>query len=116
MNNNRMARRKPSPAESGDEPSFEQALAGLEAIVEAMENEQLPLEELVAQYEKGCNLLDRCESVLQSARQRIELITLRDRGGNEVDAGDEDPALREISPSSGATDATDDDDDDIRLF
>lgn len=108
-----MARRKLTPAESGDEPSFEQALAGLEAIVEAMENEQLPLEELVAQYEKGCRLLDRCESVLQSARQRIELITLRDRGGDD---GDDETATDELAPSSGLTDATDDDDDDIRLF
>ena len=44
-----MARRKPD-AEGGDSapPSFEDALAGLEAIVEAMEHEHLTLEELVA--------------------------------------------------------------------
>jgi exodeoxyribonuclease VII small subunit len=108
-----MARRKLTPAGTGDEPSFEDALAGLEAIVEAMENEQLPLEELVAQYEQGCKLLDRCESVLQSARQRIELITLRDRGADDDD--DEGQPADSHQPS-GPTDATDDDDDDIRLF
>ena len=73
-----MARRKSSHDDDLASPSFEDALAGLESIVEAMEHEQLPLEDLVAYYEKGSILLDRCESLLRSARDRIELITLRD--------------------------------------
>lgn len=106
-----MARRKPS-AEDHDSPSFEDALAGLESIVEAMENEQLPLEELVAHYEKGSALLDRCESILQTARGRIELITLRNRSGHETGTGDPSDS----TPPSGLPDDSDDDDDDIRLF
>ena len=74
-----MARRKTNAEENGDAPSFEQALEGLEAIVEAMEHEQLPLEDLGAYYEKGSALLDRCEQILQAARGRIELITLRNQ-------------------------------------
>ena len=101
-----MARRKTNPEETGEAPSFEQALEGLETIVEAMENEQLPLEELVACYEKGSALLDRCEQILQAARGRIELITLRNQNGNG--------APDELSPPSGSPDASDDDD--IRLF
>jgi len=112
-----MPRRKTTAAPDPDAPTFEEALAGLEAIVEAMENEQLPLEELVAQYEKGSKLLDRCETVLQSARERIELITLRDRGApaDDDESAAEQPGdrLREAAP----VDANDDDDDDdIRLF
>ena len=109
-----MPRRKTNPEEAGDTPSFEEALAGLEAIVEAMEHEQLPLEELVAYYEKGSTLLDRCEAVLQAARGRIELITLRNRneGQDDSEAGD----AAGFSSPSGAPDASDDDDDDIRLF
>lgn len=110
-----MARRKSTAKETPDAPSFEEALAGLESIVEAMEHEQLPLEDLVAYYEKGSALLDRCESILQSARGRIELITLRNQ--NEAESatptrtGDSpDPA----PPSANADDS--DDDDDIRLF
>ena len=72
-----------------------------------MEHEQLPLEELVAYYEKGSALLDRCESVLQSARGRIELITLRNKG--------ETPEPSTFSDSSAASD-DDESDDDIRLF
>ena len=101
-----MPRRKSQPDDESAAPSFEEALAGLEAIVEAMEHEQLPLEDLVAHYEKGSALLDRCESILQSARDRIELITLRNQTDTET----------EISPPSGAPDDSDADDDDIRLF
>jgi exodeoxyribonuclease VII small subunit len=111
-----MARRKTTTDDESAAPSFEDALAGLESIVEAMEHEQLPLEELVAYYEKGSALLDRCESILQSARGRIELITLRNK--NEIEPASEsgtgDPP--DFSLPSGAPDDSDDDDDDIRLF
>jgi exodeoxyribonuclease VII small subunit len=103
-----MARRKTTAGETTEGPSFEDALAGLEAIVEAMEHEQLPLEELVAHYENGSKLLERCEAVLQSARERIELITLRARNEIRDDAADSAP------PSAEPDDS--DDDDDIRLF
>lgn len=108
-----MARRKTNSEETGDALSFEQSLAGLEAIVEAMEHEQLPLEDLVANYEKGSALLDRCEQILQAARGRIELITLRNHNGAAND--DETSAPGVLSPPSGSPDASDDDDD-IRLF
>lgn len=112
-----MARRKTHTEEDPAAPSFEDALAGLEAIVEAMEHESLPLEDLVAYYEKGSALLDRCESILQSARGRIELITLRNHPQSvpEGDSGLDDGA--DFSLPSGPPDASDDDDDnDIRLF
>ena len=105
-----MARRKPSP-ENQDGPSFEDALASLESIVDSMENEQLPLEELVSHYEKGSALLDRCESILQTARGRIELITLRNK--NSLENGTDDAS--DFSPPSGLPDDSADDDD-IRLF
>jgi exodeoxyribonuclease VII small subunit len=109
-----MAKRKTDAGDEPNAPNFEDALAGLESIVEAMEHEQLPLEDLVAYYEKGSALLDRCESILQSARGRIELITLRNK--NEVEADSKTGAPPEMRPLSGAPDDSDDDNDDIRLF
>jgi exodeoxyribonuclease VII small subunit len=109
-----MARRKSTADDEAASPSFEEAIEGLESIVESMEHDQLPLEDLVACYEKGSALLDRCESILQSARGRIELITLRNQNENEASSrnGDSpDPAT-----PSGSPDDSDDDDDDIRLF
>jgi exodeoxyribonuclease VII small subunit len=108
-----MPKRKQDAAEDDSGPHFEEALAGLEAIVEAMENEQLPLEELVANFEKGSALLNRCESILRSARSRIELITLRSQSQeNESITGN--PA--DSTPMSGTPEDSDDDHDDIRLF
>jgi exodeoxyribonuclease VII small subunit len=109
-----MARRKSSTEEEADAPSFEDALAGLESIVEAMEHEQLPLEELVAYYEKGSELLDRCESVLQSARSRIELITLRQKSGIESASESGTSTSPDLNTPSGPPDSSDADD--IRLF
>lgn len=108
-----MARRKTTPDDPASGPSFEDALAGLEAIVEAMENEQLPLEDLVDHYEKGSALLERCESILQSARGRIELITLRNKTETGADTAPSG-GNRDDFPMSGLPD--DSDDDDIRLF
>src|SRR5688572_33363150 len=103
-----MARKKSSPgADPAGEPSFEEALAELEEIVAAMEEEQLPLEELVSRYEKGSKLLARCETVLASARKRLQTISTR------ADAVATETAAAEDDELPGAP-AEHDDDDDIR--
>lgn len=84
--------------------TFEESLAGLEEIVEAMENEELPLEDLVECYEKGSVLLKRCEALLKGARERIELITLGDGEHGGEESGNDD----------GETEGSEEDD--IRLF
>lgn len=105
-----MPARKKLP-ENSDSLSFEDALASIEEIVESMEGDQLPLEDLVTQYEKGSVLLKHCESVLSSARKRIELITL----ANREDSGQE---TAHSSPSStlSENDGVSDEPNDIRLF
>jgi exodeoxyribonuclease VII small subunit len=107
-----MARRKSDP-EGDDTPplDFEAALGGLESIVESMEHAHLSLEELVAHYEKGSSLLARCESILQSARERIELITLRNPNEIGLDAG-----TKTANAPAPPDEPDDDDDNDIRLF
>ena len=107
-----MATRKINPPPEENEPCFEEALAGLEGIVEAMEHEQLPLEDLVSCYERGSALLGRCESLLKAARERIELITLR----NPAEIGlESDPGIPHAARPPSET-ADPDDDNDIRLF
>ncbi len=111
-----MPRKKASNPDDGAAPTFEEALSELEAVVEAMEEEQLPLEELVSHYEKGSTLLKRCESVLKSARDRLELITLRNQDENALDS--RATTLHAAATPPEATELPDDtdDDDDIRLF
>ena len=106
-----MSRRKPTTPGPDNGPSFEDALAELEAIVDEMEDGQLPLEDLIARYEAGSALLKRCESVLKSARERLELITLRNQDENALDSS-EDAGQSPAPPAA----AESDDDDDIRLF
>lgn len=107
-----MARRKSSAEEDdSSQPNFEEALTGLETIVEEMEHEHLALEDLVTHYEKGSALLVRCESILQSARERIELITLRNQNEIPLDA-----ANKTADTAEPPDDSDDDDDNDIRLF
>lgn len=108
------ARRKATSPDAASDPSFEDSLSELEAIVEAMEEEQLPLEDLVNHYEKGSALLKRCENVLKSARERLELITLKNQQENGLDSATIHPHVGAPPQAELETDL--DDDDDIRLF
>lgn len=111
-----MARRKSEEGQNNPPPpNFEEALAGLEAIVEAMEHENLPLEDLVDHYEKGAAYLSRCEAILQSARGRIELITLRNQNEIGLDDNAEPGDSKNAFSPTGLPDDPDDNDD-IRLF
>ena len=51
---------------------FEEALEKLEATVEAMEGDDLPLESLVAKYEEGMNLARVCQAKLAEAELKIQ--------------------------------------------
>lgn len=72
------ARAKESPAPAKDEPPFEAALAELETIVREMEGEQVPLDKLIENYERGSALYRRCQERLDAAEGRIE--TIRNEG------------------------------------
>ena len=51
---------------------FEEALKKLEAIVAAMESEELPLETLLAKYEEGTRLARTCQEKLAEAELKIQ--------------------------------------------
>ena len=55
-------------------PTFESALAELEAIVSDMETGQLPLEKSLAAYKRGAELLKFCQSALQDAQQQVKIL------------------------------------------
>lgn len=52
--------------------TFEAALKRLESIVDAMEQGEVPLAELLAKYEEGTKLLKVCETRLKDAELKIE--------------------------------------------
>jgi exodeoxyribonuclease VII small subunit len=55
--------------------TYEEALAELEAIVFALEEEQNPLEEAMKLFERGQALAARCGTVLNSAQLKIQKIS-----------------------------------------
>ena len=62
----------PGHTAKGDTLPFEEALKKLEAIVEAMESEELPLEALLAKYEDGTRLAKICQEKLTEAELKIQ--------------------------------------------
>ena len=73
----------PSPA-PGEALTFEKALEELEALVHRMEDGKLPLEESLAAYQRGAELVKFCEARLTDAQARIAIL--------------EGEQLRELSP------------------
>lgn len=57
-----------------DQLSFEQALEQMTQLVEKLESGELPLEESVAAFEAGVKLSRRCESLLDKAEQRLQVL------------------------------------------
>ena len=57
---------------SAKNPPFEEALQQLEAVVEAMESDDLPLETLLARYEEGTKLVKICQQKLTEAELKIQ--------------------------------------------
>ena len=82
-----------STAPPASEQTFESAMERLERIVEEMESDKLPLENLLKRYEEGVKLVRVCEDKLKTAEQRIEIITRNAAG---------EPRLEEFEPEKKA--------------
>ncbi len=54
--------------------TFESALAELEKIVASMEAGQLPLEQSLAAYKRGAELLKYCQGALAEVQQQVKIL------------------------------------------
>ena len=54
--------------------TFEDALARLEAITEAMQGSSLPLEEALAAYQEGSELVRFCQNKLAQVEQKLQVL------------------------------------------
>jgi exodeoxyribonuclease VII small subunit len=57
-----------------DKLTFEQALEKLEAIVSAIEEGEVPLEESIEKYAEGIELVKKCRAILDRAEKKIQLL------------------------------------------
>jgi len=79
----------PKTAKTEHPPTFESALAELESIVARMEDGQLPLDESLAAYKRGAELLKFCQAQLADAQQQVKVL---EAGALKNLAGDDDDA------------------------
>lgn len=59
---------------SSKQPSFEQQLESLEAMVEQLESGDLPLDEALKVFEKGVTLTRKCQQLLSAAEQKVTIL------------------------------------------
>ena len=85
--------KKSRPADSLD---FEKSLTELEQIVERLELGELSLDESLKQFERGIALTRSCQSSLQQAEQKVEILLRSHRLADEAEvvpfASEEDEA------------------------
>jgi exodeoxyribonuclease VII small subunit len=66
--------------------SFEDAMRGLEEVVQKLDSGDVPLEESIRLYERGAQLKAHCEEKLKEAEEKVALIT---RGADGQPTGTE---------------------------
>jgi len=111
----------------GTEQNFETSLATLERIVAQLESGDLPLERALELFEEGVGLAGQCQSQLQEAERKVEML-LRERGeikvvpfetAPEVQPNEPEklrqpsPAAKRTAPPSNDSNKDEDEDDDV---
>lgn len=56
------------------EEKFADKIARLEKIVDNVENNVLPLEDALKEYEEGMKIIKECENILSSAQAKVERV------------------------------------------
>ena len=64
--------------------NLEKSLAELEELVEELESGDLPLEKAMKKFEEGIKLTRGCQTALQEAEQKVEIL-LKSAGGEDLE-------------------------------
>ncbi len=65
---------KKSPSAALQPASYGEAVQQLEALIAGLESGQLPLEQLLGQYQRGTELLKFCRDSLQAVEDQVKLL------------------------------------------
>jgi len=76
-----MASKGETRKDATTEPRFEEALADLESVVRRLEQGELPLEESLADFERGMGLVKHLAKRLEAIERRVEVLLAEDGGG-----------------------------------
>lgn len=66
-----------------NELKFEDAMTQLEELVDKMESGDLPLDDMLKAYEKGCRLAAVCNGKLAAFEKKIEILAKETADGGE---------------------------------
>ena len=55
-------------------PTYEEALAELERLVQQMEGGQMPLDQMLGSYKRGAELLALCRSRLAAVEEQVKVL------------------------------------------
>ena len=70
--------------------NFEEALQELERLVSSMEEGELSLEDSMKAFEKGIKLTRECQTALQKAEQKVQILLNESGETQAFDVKDED--------------------------
>ena len=73
--NTRTTARKGKSKKSESPFDFESSMEELEGLVQRLEQGDSPLEESLEQFERGVQLIRSCRQALESAEQKVEILT-----------------------------------------
>lgn len=73
-------------SETKETMGFEEKLQQIQTIIDGIESGKLPLEDSVAQYERGMKILSGLEEELKDMNRRISIL----RDGKETETGNAD--------------------------
>jgi exodeoxyribonuclease VII small subunit len=65
---------KKTPAETPPPENYGAAVQELERLIAELESGQLPLEELLGRYRRGCALLAYCRAQLQEVEDQVRIL------------------------------------------
>ncbi len=96
----RTAQPSQAAATAGDDipVDFEASLAELEALVERLEQGDLPLDEALKSFERGVALTRQCQGALKAAQQKVEILL------NSSANADPEPFTENAEPALNSAD------------
>lgn len=89
-------------AKTKNDATFEQDLEALEAIVGALEEGGLSLDDALKQFESGITLARRCEKALSEAEKKIEILVKNADGDLEPQNFDEEASPAPVAAPAPA--------------
>jgi len=79
-----VTKKKSDTAPTPPPPSFEEALAELETLVETLEKGDQSLEDSLKSFERGVTLARTCKDALDKAEQQVTILTAPDEDADPM--------------------------------